>query len=435
LDPIVVGIIGTIALFILIFSGMPIALALMVVGMLGIWELASVSAALPVASRTLFAIVNNYAYMVIPLFILMGSFASLGGLIGELYSAFEKWLRKMPGGLGAATIAASAAFSAVSGSSVATAAAMTGIAYPEMKKFNYSTRLATGTIAAGGTLGFLIPPSIGFVVFGMLTEQSIGKLLISGIIPGIALALICIITVVIMVKRNPALAPANNEPISWKERFIALKNVFLTLLVFLTVMGGIYLGWFSPTEAAAVGASMLFFIAIFKKKLNFSNFFKALIEATRISTMVLFLVVGASVFTYFLGLSGIPRELATWVVGLEVSRYLVFGIILIIFLFLGCFIDAISMMVLTMPVIFPVILELGFDPIFFGVVCVLMMNAGLITPPMGLNLYTIAGCAKDAKMEDIFLGALPFLIPILLTVLLITIFPEIALFLPRMMLK
>lgn len=435
MDPIIAGIIGTLLAFLLLFLGMPIALALMLTGFLGIWYLSSFSAALPVAARTLYAVAGQYSYMVIPLFLLMGEFAGNSGLIENLYKTFDKWLRKFPGGLGAATIAACAGFSAVSGSAVATAAAMGSIAYPEMKKFNYSPRLATGTIAAGGTLGFLIPPSIGFVVYGMLVEQSIGKLLVAGIFPGLVLAAAFIAILVVQVRLNPSLAPARSETVSWGEKLSALKDVWEMLTVFLVVMGGIYLGWFSPTEAGAMGATLLFVVALIKRKLTFKNIYQSMLEAVRVSVMVLFLVAGATVFSYFMALSTIPAQLANWVVGLEVSRFIILGIILLVYFFLGCFIDAISMMVLTLPVVFPLILKLGFDPIFFGVVCVLMMQVGLITPPMGLNLFAIAGSAKDVPLEDIFAGALPFVIPIMIIVVLITFFPEIVLYLPGKMFR
>lgn len=434
MDPVTAGIIGILGVFILLVLGMPIAVALMLIGFSGIWYLTSSNAALPVVARTVYEVSSNYSYMVIPLFLIMGSFASVSGSIGELYKTFDKWLRQLPGGLAAATIAACAGFSAVSGSSVATAAAMANIAYPEMRKYNYSAKLATGTIAGGGTLGFLIPPSIGFVVFGMLTEQSVGKLLIAGIIPGIILAAFFILLVVITVKRNPSLAPANFEPVSWREKILALKNVWEILLAFLVVMGGIYSGWFTPSEAGAAGATLLFFVALLKRKLTFKNLFAALQEAVRVSAMVLFLIAGATVFTYFLGLSTIPVKLVEWVIGLDVSPYLILTAILLVYLFLGCIIDAVSMMILTLPVVFPLILQLGFNPIAFGVLCVLMMDAGLITPPMGLNLFTIAGIAKDVSLEEIYLGALPFVIPILIMVAIIVVYPEIALLLPRMML-
>jgi tripartite ATP-independent transporter DctM subunit len=267
----------------------------------------------------------------------------------------------------------------------------------------------------------------------MLTEQSIGKLLIAGIFPGIFLSLAYIAIIVIEVKMNPSLAPATAGVVNWKEKLLAFSGIWETLLVFFIVMGGIYLGFINPTEAGAIGATALFVIVLMKRRLTLKNLSTSLLESIRISVMVLFLVAGANVFSYFLALSTIPTVVSSWMAGLPVSRYIILGVIMVIYLILGCFLDAISMMVLTMPVIFPVIKALGFDPIYFGVICVLMMEAGLITPPVGLNVYTIAGVAKDVPMEEIFRGALPFLISIITIVILITIFPKIALFLPGMM--
>ena len=397
MDPILIGLIGLVAVFILLAMGMPIALALMFVGFCGIGRLASLDAALPVIASTVYETVAYYPYTVIPLFIVMGGFAGSSGMTANLYRAFDKWFRRLPGGLGVATIGACAGFAAVSGSSVATAAAMGTVAMPEMRRYKYALRLAAGSIAAGGTLGFLIPPSIGFVVYGMLTEQSIGKLLVAGMIPGLILALAYIAIVVGLVKLNPALAPVDPEPIPWPEKFRALAGVWEPLLVFLIVMGGIYGGLFTPTEAGAVGATVLFIASLLKRTLTRSALTEALVESVRISAMVLFLVAGASVFSYFLALSTIPVRAAGWAAGLNASPYLVLLIIITIYLFLGCFLDAVSMMVLTMPVIYPVIQALHFDPIWFGVIAVLMMEAGLITPPMGLNIYTVAGVAPRLR--------------------------------------
>ena len=435
MDPIIAGVIGTVLVFILLFLGMPIAFALMFVGFAGIGYLASLEAALPIAARTVYEVSAYYPYTVIPLFIVMGGFAGSSGMTKELYSTFDKWFRKLPGGLGIATIGACAGFAAVSGSSVATAATMGTVALPEMKRFNYHPRLATGTVAAGGTLGFLIPPSIGFIVYGMLTEQSIGKLLVAGMIPGLILAVAYMAIVVVWVKLNPSVAPVSPEAVSWRDRLAALMGVWEPLAIFLLVMGGIYGGLFTPTEAGAMGATVLFLVAIVKRKLNRQNLVGALLEAVRISVMVLFLVAGANVFSYFLALSTIPMKVASWAAALEVSPYLIHAIVVIIYLFLGCFLDAISMMVLTMPVIYPVILALGFNPIWFGVIAVLMMEAGLITPPMGLNIFTVSGVAKDVPIETIFRGVAPFLLSIFAIVILITIFPKLALFLPNMMLR
>ncbi|RLB14292.1 MAG: C4-dicarboxylate ABC transporter permease [Deltaproteobacteria bacterium] len=435
MDPVSTGILGTILVFVLLFLGMPIAFALMLVGFGGISYLASIEAALPIAARTVYEVSAYYPYTVIPLFIVMGGFAGSSGMTKDLYSAFDKWFRKLPGGLAIATIGACAGFAAVSGSSVATAATMGTVALPEMKRFGYHPRLATGSIAAGGTLGFLIPPSIGFIVYGMLTEQSIGKLLVAGMIPGLILALGYIGIVIAMVKSNPSLAPVSLESTNLRDKFSSLLGIWEPLAIFLLVMGGIYSGFFTPTEAGAIGATVLLLVAIIKRKLNRGNLVDALLESVRISVMVLFLVAGANVFSYFLALSTIPMQLATWVAGLEVSRYLIHTIIVISYLFLGCFLDAISMMVLTMPVIFPVILALNFDPIWFGVIAVLMMEAGLITPPMGLNIFTVAGVEKETPVETIFRGVAPFLLSIFAIVILITIFPDLALFLPSMMMR
>jgi tripartite ATP-independent transporter DctM subunit len=432
-SPIAAGIVGSFLLLVLLFLGMPIAFVMMFVGFLGISYLAAVHAALPVVAKTVYETAAYYPYTIIPLFILMGAFASGAGITAKLYGSFDKWFRKLPGGLGIATIAACAFFAALSGSSVAASAAMGTIAIPEMRRFKYDPALAVGVVAAGGTLSFLIPPSLGFVVYGMLTEQSIGKLLVSGILPGLVLTLAFVGVIVVKVKLNPALAPATPGRVTWKERFRALGGVWETLLVFFIVMGGIYLGFVNPTEAGAIGATALFVIVISKLKLTWRSLSAALIEATRISVMVLFLVAGANVFSYFLALSTIPASVSVWMAGLKISPYAVMAIIVSIYVLMGCFLDAISMMVLTMPVIFPVVKTLGFDPIWFGVVCVIMMEAGLITPPVGLNVYTLAGVVKDIPMATIFRGAVPFLFAMIGVVLLITLFPGIALYLPSMM--
>lgn len=433
LDPVTVGVIGTFCVFLLLFLGMPIAFCLMLVGFVGISYLSSIDAALPVVASTVWETASFYPYTVIPLFIVMGGFAGSSGITKDLYATFEKWMRRLPGGLAIATIGACGGFAAVSGSSVATAATMATVALPEMKRYDYSNRLATGSVAAGGTLGFLIPPSIGFVVYGMLTEQSIGKLLVAGMLPGLLLCASYIAIVILWVKINPRMAPVNLEPVSWADKFRALMGVWEPLLLFLLVMGGIYGGVFTPTEAGAVGATLLFGVALIKRSLTWPVLIGALIESLRISVMVLILVAGANVFSYFLALSTIPVQVAGWASSLNVSPYLIHTVIIIIYLFLGCFLDAISMMVLTMPVIFPIIQALHFDPIWFGVIAVLMMEAGLITPPMGLNIFTVAGVAPDVPVETIFRGVAPFLLAIFFVAFMITVIPDIAVFLPNLM--
>jgi tripartite ATP-independent transporter DctM subunit len=428
-----VGILGACLLLLFLLIGLPIAFSLMLVGFLGTTYLASMNAALPMVARTVYESSSYYPYTIIPLFIVMGSYAELAGISTDLYDTFDKWLRRLPGGLGMATIASIAGFSAISGSSIAASAAFGKVAYPAMRRFNYSPRLAAGTVAAGATIDFLIPPSLGFVIFGMLTEQSIGKLLISGIIPGLLLAGAFMIILYCWVKFNPNSALSSPDAVSWKEKISALKGIWGTVVIFLLVIGGIYTGLFTPTEAAGVGATLIFLMAIWKRKLTLRILLNSLMEALRVSVMVLFLVAGANVFSYFLALTTIPMKVSAWIIGLAVSRYVILTIIVLIYLLLGCFLDAISMMILTLPVIFPVVLQLGFDPIWFGVICVLMMGAGLITPPVGLCVNTVASIARDAPLEEVFKGALPFLIAILFITFLITLYPQLALFLPSMM--
>ena len=303
-----------------------------------------------------------------------------------------------------------------------------------MDKCGYSRKLSTGVVASVGTLGILLPPSGTLIILAMITNQSIGKLFFAGIIPGLLIAALFLVTIVVWCRVNPSLAP-RGQAAAWKERARSVPQIFWPLLIFAVTVGGLLAGFFTPTEAGAIGATVLFLVTILKRKLTGSALFLALTEAVRISTMVLMLVAGANVFSYFLALSTIPMKVASWAAALEVSPYLIHTIIVIIYLFLGCFLDAISMMVLTMPVIYPVILALGFNPIWFGVIAVLMMEAGLITPPMGLNIFTVAGVAKDVPIETIFRGVAPFLLSIFAIVILITMFPKLALFLPNMMLR
>lgn len=432
MDPMIIGIIGIIGLFLLLAMGMPIGFSLTLTGFCGISALTSVSVALPTVVRSFYSTFTTYSFTVIPLFVIMGELASICGLSQGIYTMADKWLRRLPGGLGIATIGACAGFSAICGSSVATAATLGRVALPEMRAYKYSDYLATGTIAAGGTLGFLIPPSIGFVVYGILTEQSIGKLLISGFLPGFLLTAAYVVIVVLWVRMKPEAAPTSPESVTLKEKFLSLKNAWELIAAFILVMGGIYLGFFTPTEAGAIGAFFLFSITLAKRKLTWKGLLEALRSTTRVSVMIFIILAGAYIFTYFMALTMIPMKLAAWLVELELSRYIILTIILITYLVLGCFLDATSMMVLTLPVIFPAILRLGFDPIWFGVISVLMMEAGLITPPLGLNIFVIANVAQT-PMETVFRGAVYFLAAILAVVILVTAFPEIALFLPGMM--
>ena len=432
MDPHTLGIIGIGALFVLLLIGMPIGFSLAFVGFWGIAFMTDISVAMPTLVKSFFGTFTTYSFTVIPLFVIMGEFATASGLSQGIYTVADKWMRRLPGGLGIATIGACSGFAAICGSSVATAATLGRVAYPEMKKYNYDTRLATGTIAAGGTLGFLIPPSIGFVVYGILTEQSIGRLLIAGFLPGFLLALVFCLTIVIWVMIRPEMAPQNPEKVPFREKLFALLSVWELIAVFFLVMGGIYLGFFTPNEAGALGAFFLFTITLFKGKMTWKTLVEALKATTRVSVMIFMILAGAYVFTYFMALTMIPMKLSMWLVQVDLSPYFILFIILVGYVILGCFLDATSMMVLTLPVIFPTILELGFNPIWFGVIAVLMMEAGLITPPLGLNIFVISGVA-DVPMGEVYKGTMVFLLAIFLVVFLITVFPQIALFLPGVM--
>mgnify|MGYP000058942871 CR=1 FL=1 len=432
MDPQAVGMLGIALLFLLLLIGTPIGFALAAVGFCGVSWITSFSVALPTLARAFYGTFTAYAFTVIPLFVLMGELASAAGLSKGIYDVADKWLRRLPGGLGIATIGACAGFSAICGSSVATAATLGRVALPEMKRFGYAAPIATGTVAAGGTLGFLIPPSLGFVVYGILTEQSIGKLLVSGFLPGFLLAGAYIAVIMIWVRLRPSTAPSSPEPVPLREKLRALSRIWELLAAFLLVMGGIYFGIFTPTEAGAVGAFFLFVVAGCRRRLTLPVIIAALTATVKVSVMIFCILAGAYVFTYFMALTLIPMTLAAWLGGLPFSPYLILAIILAGYLVLGCFLDATSMMVLTLPVIFPTILTLGFHPVWFGVISVLMMEAGLITPPLGLNIFVIAGVA-EVPMETVFRGGLPFLAAIFLVVAMVTIFPGIALFLPGLM--
>ncbi|MDT8377398.1 MAG: TRAP transporter large permease [Desulfotignum sp.] len=432
MDPHILGIIGIAVLFFLLLIGMPIGFSLAFVGFWGISFMTDITVALPTLVKSFYGTFTTYSFTVIPLFVIMGEFATASGLSQGIYKVADKWLRRLPGGLGIATIGACSGFAAICGSSVATAATLGRVALPEMKKYEYDDQLATGTVAAGGTLGFLIPPSIGFVVYGILTEQSIGKLLIAGFLPGFLLALAFCVIIILWVMIKPSAAPQNPERVPFLEKLKALVTVWELIAVFLLVMGGIYLGFFTPNEAGALGAFFLFVITVAKKKMTWSNLIDALKSTTRVSVMIFMILAGAYLFTYFMALTMIPMKLSMWLVQVDLSPYFILFIILVGYVILGCFLDATSMMVLTLPVIFPTILELGFNPIWFGVISVLMMEAGLITPPLGLNIFVISGVA-DVSMGEVYKGTIVFLLAIFVVVFLITVFPQIALFLPGIM--
>lgn len=436
MNPLFIGLGGIILMIIVLFLGMPIAFTLGVIGFLGLTCFLGFPVAVNQLPLTFFAIVSDYQLTVLPFFILMGYFAGDSGISSDLYKTAERWLKWLPGGLALATIAGCAGFSSICGSSVATAATMGSIALPEMEKRGYSKELAGGTVAAGGTLGFLIPPSVAFVIYGIVSEESVGKLLIAGFIPGLILALAFMSIVIVWVKINPSIAPKIvGETTSWKDRFLSLRNIWGVLVVFLLVMGGIYLGIFTPTEAGAVGAFILLLFAIGRKKMNRQILVTSMVTTAQVSGMIFLIIFGAIVFGDFLTIAQIPMQLASLIGGLHLGRYAVFTLIILLFLVLGCFIESVPMIILVVPIVLPIITSLGFSPIWFGVICILMVESALITPPVGMNVYVIAGVAKNIPVTSIFRGSQPFLISIIAVVIILAAFPQLALFLPNIMIK
>jgi len=432
MTPLSIGFIGIGVLFILLFSGMPIGLVMAFVGFTGYAYVTGFGPALGVLRTVPFSTFADYGLSVIPLFVLMGTFAFYAGLSQDLYSTARSWLGRLRGGLAMSTVGACAAFAAVSGSSLATAATMGKVALPEMKRYKYDSRLATGTIAAGGTIGILIPPSVILIIYGVLTEQSIGKLFAAGFIPGILEAVFYMVTIFILTTRDPLMGPPGPVT-SFREKVTSLKGSWGVLAIFVLVIGGIYLGVFSPTEAAGVGAFGTFAFGLARRKLGWQAFKESLTDAGKTAAMIFVIILGANIFGYFLAVTGVPSAIATSMAGLPVSRYFILAGILIIYVLLGCVMDSMAMILITVPIFFPLIMQLGFNPIWFGILIVRVCEIGLITPPVGLNVYIIKGIAKDIPMGTIFRGIIPFLIADLCHVAMLVAIPQVTLFLPSLM--
>jgi len=427
-----IGYLGIVVLVILLFSGIHIGVVMGIIGFLGMAIVSGWDAGLTVLKTVPFTTFANYGMSVVPLFILMGSLCFAAGLSKDLYVAVHRWLGHLRGGLAMATVGACAAFAAVSGSSIATAATMGTVSLPEMKRFNYDPALAAGCIAAGGSIGILIPPSVPLVIYGVLSNQSIGKLFIAGIIPGLLQAVFYIVTISILCKRNPAIGPPGPRS-SVKEKAAALKATWAPLALFVIVIGGIYLGIFSPTEAAGVGACGACILALSKGKLSWSKFMESLSESVRNTSMIFVIFLGAMIFGYYLAITRLPFELAAFVGELPVNRYVILALVLLVYLLLGCFMDSLAMILLTVPVFYPLITSLGFDPLWFGVIIVRTVEIGLITPPVGLNVFVIKGIAEDTSMYTIFRGIVPFILADICHLILLVVFPQIVTFLPSLM--
>jgi C4-dicarboxylate transporter DctM subunit len=428
-SPVTVGLIGIGVLVLTFLIGMPVGFAMAFVGMAGFCFLVSPDAGLSLLARDFFANLSAYSLTVIPMFIFMGSIAYASGMSRRLYEAGYTVFGQMRGGLAMATIAACAGFAAMCGSTNATAAAMGRVALPEMKRYNYNDSLATGCVAAAGSLGILIPPSTIFIIYGIMTEQSIGKLFIAGVLPGVLLAGLFITVVVILCKRNPNLAPGG-LPTTFKQKLAGLAGVIEMMILFALVIGGLFLGWFSPTQAGAAGAFGALLIGLARRQLTWKGFLFAVKDTLRITCMVMIIVTGAIIFGHFMAVAKLPLVLSEWVGGLPLPPMAIMGVIVLLYLVGGCFMDALALITLTVPIIYPVVLVLGFDPIWFGVIIVLVTEMGVITPPVGVNVYVIKGVAEDVPLETIFKGVLPFLAALIVAVGILMAFPQIATFLP-----
>jgi C4-dicarboxylate transporter DctM subunit len=428
----VVAIVGFAALFTLMLLRVPVGMAMGLVGVSGFAYLAGGTPALKIVGHTSMRSVTDWNFAVVPLFLLMGSFATTSGMSRELFRAANAYLGHLRGGLGIATIAACGGFSAICGSSVATAATFSRVAYPEMRRYNYPESFATGVIAAGGTLGIMIPPSTVLAVYGIIAEQDIGKLFIAGVIPGIVAVLMYMATITVIGRLGPGYLPEGKRA-PWSERIAATRDVWATALLFLFVIGGIYGGLFTPTEAAGMGAAGAFIIGVVRRRLGGKEIVQSLLEATRTTAAVFTVLIGALLFGYFLTITQVPQKVTEFLVGLGIGRYGVLALIMVMYLVLGTLMDALAMIILTVPIVFPVIRELGFDPIWFGIIVVMVAELGLMHPPVGMNIFVIKSVVEDVKISTIFYGVLPFIITDLLRLVLLIAFPILALWLPSQM--
>ncbi|WP_295976904.1 TRAP transporter large permease [uncultured Variovorax sp.] len=432
MSPDAVAVLGFVALFVLMLLRVPVGMAMGLVGVVGYSYLVGPGPALKLVGQTSMRTVTDYTFGVIPMFMLMGALVSVSGVSRELFKAANSMIGHLRGGLGVATVVACGGFAAICGSSVATAATFSAVAYPEMRRFNYPQSFSTGVIAAGGTLGAILPPSTVLAVYAILTQQDIGKLFMAGIVPGILAMAMYVLTIAVIVKTRPGWLPGG-EVKPWSERLKDLKNVWAPLVLFVFVIGGLYGGFFTPTEAGGVGASGAFILGLVRRKLDGPKIREALLSATRTAAAVFTVLIGALLFGYFLTITQSPQKLTEFLTGLGIGRYGVLALIMLMYLVLGCLMDAMAMIILTVPIIYPVIVHLGFDPIWFGVIIVMTVELGLIHPPVGMNVFVIKSVVKDVSFTTIFKGVLPFIVTDIIRLVILIAFPIIALWLPTRM--
>jgi tripartite ATP-independent transporter DctM subunit len=425
----IVGILGIFALLVLLFLGMNIGFAMLAVGFFGFTIVRILPGALGHLMTIPFSTAGSFPLSVIPLFVLMGQFAFYSGLSEDLYKACHKWLGRLPGGLAVATVGACGCFASICGSSTATAATMGTVCIPEMRRYRYAPSLTTGCVAAGGTLGILIPPSVGFILYGVIAQQSIGALFAAGLIPGIMLMVLYMLAVVVQAVRNPKLGPPG-ETFTLSEKLQSITGVLPILALFLLVIGGMFLGFFTANEGAAIGALGSFLFMVSRGKCTWNNFRLSLSSTVKTTCMIFLIMIGTNMFGFFLTISKLPAMLASAVPAMDISPHLVLILILLIYLALGCVMDSLAMVLLLVPIFLPVVTSLGMDLIWFGVLMVMIMEAGLITPPVGMNVFVIKGVAGDVPLGTIFRGVTPFIVALIVAVALVIVFPGIALWLP-----
>jgi tripartite ATP-independent transporter DctM subunit len=433
MSEVVIGILGLATVLILFLTGIELGFAMAVVGFLGFSYIVSFKAGLNLLAKDIFDVFSSYGFTVIPLFVFMGQIAFNAGIAKRLYDSAYKFIGHIPGGLAMATVAGATAFKAICGSSPATAATFASVAVPEMDRYNYDKKLSTGIVATVGTLGVLIPPSVTLIVFGIITEQSIGKLFLAGLIPGLIVAFFFVLIIYGWCKINPALGP-KGERSTWRERFASLPEVIWVVVVFLLVIGGLMKGFFTPTEAGSVGTFAVLLLSVAKKDLNFKGFIKSVSESLRTACMVLTLIAGSVILGHFLAVTKIPMIAADWIVGLPFHPYVIMVLISIIYQLGGSFIDDLAFMVLATPIFYPVIIKLGFDPIWFGMIICITVMIGVVIPPVAINVFVVKNITK-VPFGIIYKGVYPFLISLLVCGALLFLFPQLATFLPSVLMK
>jgi tripartite ATP-independent transporter DctM subunit len=428
-----IGIFGLVIVLALFLTGIELAFAMILVGFIGFSYLVSFSAGMNLLAKDLFDTFANYGFTVIPLFVLMGQIAFNAGIAKRLYNAAYRFIGHIPGGLAMATVAGATVFKAICGSSPATAATFASVAVPEMDRYNYDKKLSTGTVATVGTLGILLPPSVTLIVFGIITEQSIGKLFLAGIIPGLMIAFFFILTIYVWCRKNPEIGP-KGERSSWKLRLASLPEVFWVVIVFLLVIGGLMNGFFTPTEAGSVGTFAVLLLSVIKRDINWKGYIKSVVESLRAACMVLTLIAGSAVLGHFLTRTKIPMMAADWIMSLPLSPDVIMVIIAVVYLIGGSFIDDLAFMILATPIFYPAIIKLGYDPLWFGMVIAITVMIGVVIPPMAINVFVVRAITKQ-PFNVIFQGVYPFLISLVAAAGLLFLFPQLATYLPSVLMK